>query len=108
MLPDTLLLKEKEEMIKEKQRKHYNSHHRTKELNPLKPGDSVHIPDNKTDGTAVKESTPRSYVVKTSFGTYKCNHRHLLPLPDNTEQNCANVSNDNVEQMNVRHQSAYS
>ena len=64
------------------------------------------IPDKKTRGTVVKESSPRSYVVKTSGGTYRRNHRHLLPLPDDTqrlsESNSTHICREQTEGTNSK------
>ena len=75
---DLAKLAEKDHRIKERQRQNYDQRHKTKELTPLEPGDTVWISDRDTSGTVIDETGPRSHVVETSDGSYR---RNLVRLP---------------------------
>ena len=50
-VPDYSSLASKEKAMREKQKRNFNKRHRTKELKPLAPGDSVWIPGMQVEGT---------------------------------------------------------
>ncbi len=80
-LPNSSQLREKEKLMRERQQRNFDHHHRATDLKPLQAGGHVWIPDKQAEGTVVEETNPRSYVVKTPSGTYRRNRRHLIPLP---------------------------
>ena len=51
-------LEEKDHLIKERQRRNHDQHHRAKELPLLEPGDTVWILDQDTSGIVVDETVP--------------------------------------------------
>ena len=67
----------------------FDSHHHSKELVHLLPGDDVYLNDGliTTEGQVVQQVAPRSYHVSTSHGSLRRNRRHLHLLP---------TSDDNV------------
>ena len=79
-VPDYSRLKEKEETMREKQKDNFDSRHKSRELTPLSPGDSVWVTDQQTPGTVVQLSSPRSYQIQTSSGMLCRNRRHINPL----------------------------
>ena len=79
---EQLELEEKEEYIKERQKKNFDKRHRARELPQLEPGDTVWIPDRDSSGTVVEETSPRSHIVKTADGSYRRNRRHLIRMPE--------------------------
>ena len=80
-VPDYSKLKEKEETMREKQKDNFDSRHKSRELTPLSPGDSVWVTDQQTPGTVIQLSSPRSYQIQTSSGMLPRNRRHINPLP---------------------------
>ena len=65
----------KDEQIKEFQKRNYDQRHRTKDLPPLEPGETVWIPNRESEG-AVREEISlriRSHIVETADGSYRCN-----------------------------------
>ena len=84
-LPDSDVLKAKEEKLREKQ-KNYDHHHRAKSLEPLEPGDQIWIPDRSSSGTVVEQTAPRSYNVLTPSGEFRRNRRHLNVLSTPIEE----------------------
>ena len=79
---EQLELEEKEEYIKERQKKNFDKRHRARELPQLEPGDTVWIPDRDSSGTVVEETSPRSHIVETVDGSYRRNRRHLIRMPE--------------------------
>ena len=84
MVVDPLVFKEKDNDIKQRQKRNYDSRHKAKELPLLEPGDSVWIPDRESTGRVV---APRSLVVETSDGPFRRNRQHLVPFPQ-TDTDC--------------------
>ena len=59
-------LHQKDNDIKERQKHHFDQHHRVKQLPELSQGQTVWILDRKENGEVVdKQMTPQSYVIKT-------------------------------------------
>ena len=79
-VPDYSRLQEREEAMREKQTDNFNSRHRSRELTPLLPGETVWVTDQQTQATVVELSLPRSYQIQTSSGVLRRNCRHLNPL----------------------------
>ena len=77
-LPDRIALRTKEEWIKDRQKRNFDTRHRARSLSPLQTGDAVWVADNEKSGTVVEESAPCSYLVATPDGTYRRNRRHLI------------------------------
>ncbi len=87
-IPDYKSLKEKEHLMKKKQKVNFDAHHAARSLDPLLPGETVWIADHKTSGTVVRqsESAPRSYSVSTPTGTLRRNRRHLTRMSQDTNE----------------------
>ena len=84
--PNHSSVKEKEEKIKERQRKNFNKRHATKEAQKLKPNDKVFVRDMKKTGHIVRpHHNPRSFIVHTDSGDIRRNNRHLTPIPEQAE-----------------------
>ena len=84
-LPKERVVREKERKLKERNKSNFDSRHGARELQPLQPGDTVWIPENKSEGTVVEQSNPRSYTVRVQDGTIRRNRRNLIVLPDPQE-----------------------
>ncbi len=85
--PDQNTVRLNDKRAKEAYRTNFNRHHGARSLPELKPGDHVLIKCDKdktwdTPGLVTeKHDAPRSYVWKTSRGTYRRNRRHLQQIP---------------------------
>ena len=75
-------LEEKEEHIKERQKRNFDQRHRATKLPQLEPGDTVWIPDRDSYGVAMEETTPHSHIVHTTDGSYRRNRQHLIRMPE--------------------------
>ena len=84
-LPKESVLREKERKLKKRNKRNFDSRHKVKDLQPLQPGDTVWIPESKSEGTIVEQSDPRSYTVRVQNGTIRRNRRDLIVLPDSQE-----------------------
>ena len=82
---DFQVLEERDEVLKDRQKKDYDARHRTKALPQLDPGDYVWLPDRETTGKVVTETAPRSLIVDTQNGTFRRNCQHLNKLPEPQE-----------------------
>ena len=63
---------------------YYNRRHGTRKLPPLEPGTKVlqkldHERQWTNPATVIRSVAPRSYLIKTSFGTLRRNRKHLRP-----------------------------
>ena len=84
-------LQARDENLKEHQKRNYDIRHRTKELPPVRAGDTVWITDRQTTGKVVEQTAPRSHTVETPHGRFRRNRQHLVrlsnpemePEPDN-------------------------
>lgn len=72
----------RDSQLKDRQKRNFDRHHRTKELQKLKAGEEVWIPDRKCTGIITNEVRPRSHIVETAEGPFRRNRRHLVRLPD--------------------------
>ena len=82
---DFQVLEERDEVLKDRQKKDYDARHRTKALPQLDPGDYVWLPDRETTGKVVTETAPRSLIVDTQNGTFRRNRQHLNKSPEPQE-----------------------
>ena len=94
-------LKEKDEQIKERQKRNYDQRHRTRDLLPLESGETVWIPDRESEGTVREEVSPRSHIVETADGSYRRNRRHFVRLPSSDIVQETEPSEDPEEQTRV-------
>lgn len=81
-VPDSALLREREEQYRTRVQSNYNQHHGVRELTPLNPGQTVWIPDRGEEAQVMQEAGTRSYEVETSDGTYHRNRRALVDIPN--------------------------
>ena len=78
--------KEKDEGIKQREKRNFDSCHSPKELPTLEAGNQVWIPDLKVKGIVQKEAATRRYYVNTEKGTeVKRNRKHLNNRPEKGE-----------------------
>ena len=70
-MPKERVVREKERKSKKRNKRNFDSRHKARELQPLQPGDTVWIPENKSNGTIVEQSNPRSYTVRVQDGTIR-------------------------------------
>ena len=76
---NTLQNEEKEYRLKMKC--NFDHHHAAKALLSQKGGQEVVVPDRNQFGTVQDKKTERSYLVKTTTGTYRRNRIQLKPMP---------------------------
>ena len=81
-IPDLSLVKTKDQQIKRRQKKDFDSHHGARELPPLQPGDHVWVQGRESEAEVEGEVAPRSYQVVTGDGTFRRNRRNLIRLPN--------------------------
>lgn len=93
-LPDWTTFKVKDQDIKDRQTRNFDSRHGVRELPPLSGGDPVWITDQKTEGIVNKETADRSYQVDTSKGTVRRNRKHLVVLPDTPKEETPRASEE--------------
>ncbi|XP_046396811.1 uncharacterized protein K02A2.6-like [Ischnura elegans] len=72
--PSLTVLRDKNKVIAERQKRNYDRRHRTKELPLLPAGATVWVRDRREYGTVVGESGhPRSYLIETGSGVIRRN-----------------------------------
>ena len=96
-LPNHNALRKKEGEIRKRQQNSFNRRHKAKALEPLLPGETIWIPDRNTTGTVTKEAASRSYKIQTESGQYRCNRRHIIPLPAQPDITSADTTDANTE-----------
>ena len=94
-VPKEKVVREKERKSKKRNKRNFDSRHRARDL---QPGDTVWIPENKSNGTIIEQSNPRSYTVRVQDGTIHRNRRDLIVLPDPQES-------DRTEEQNTERES---
>ena len=57
-IPETEAVKDKDEENKRRQKENFDRHHGARELSDLSPGDSVWLPDRKTEAVVGEEVAP--------------------------------------------------
>ena len=81
--PDMAMVRNRDEEIKEKQKRNFDRRHRSTELPPLSPGDLVWLPSQEKEAVVGEEVAPRSYQVITPNGfETRRNRQDLIPLPE--------------------------
>ena len=78
-------MREKERILKKWNKKIFDNCHKARELQSLQPGDTVWIPENKSNGTVVEQSNTRSYTVRVQDRNICRNRRDLIAMPDPQE-----------------------
>ena len=101
-VPDPILLREREEQYKNRVQSNYDQHHGVIELEPLKTGQKVWIPDRGEEAHVVQEAGTRSYQVQTPDGTYRRNRRALVDLPnsDSIDSNTTDIEANATSETN--------
>ena len=79
-LPNQTQLREEEQKAKQHQKNNFDRRHKSRNLKPLKKGETVWMSDRKESGTVINKVAPRSYLVKTTGGEYRRNRKCLIPL----------------------------
>ena len=80
-VPDKSTVSAKDHQIKCRQKHNYDDRHRVQDTEPLSIGDEVWLPDQEAEGQVVATNTPRSYIVQTPKGQYRCNRIQINSLP---------------------------
>ena len=81
--PDMAMVRDRDEEIKEKQKRNFDRRHRSTELPPLSPGDLVWLPSQEKEAVVGEEVAPRSYQVITPNGfETRRNRQDLIALPE--------------------------
>ena len=95
-VPDRASIRAKDQQLKTRQKRNFDSHHGVRELSPLSPGDTVWMPDRNSEAKVSSEADHRSYEVASEDGTFRRNRKDLIALPDlNTNDSITNDSNTN-------------
>ena len=81
-IPDLTSLRARDQKIKARQKKDFDSHHGARELSPLLPGDHVWLPERESEGEVHEEVAPQSYTVQSEGGQICRNRRDLIRLPN--------------------------
>ena len=68
---DMFTLQEKEESIREYQKRNHDQRHETKALTPLELVVVVWIPDKESEERVLEETVPHSHTVQTADGSYR-------------------------------------
>ena len=85
---DCQRFRDKDQNIKQRQKRNFDSHHGVQELPTLNAGSQASIPHLQTKGTIQKDVSTRSYTVNTERGTdVRKNRRHLNHLPEENKPN---------------------
>ncbi len=84
-IPELETLKLRDDNVKARQKNNFDSHHGSKTLPQLYPGDTVWVIDRKATGTVVREHSKRSYEVRTTEGNFRRNRRDLIFAPQMEE-----------------------
>ena len=74
-------LQQKDEDLKMRQKKKFDSRHRARNL-PRLERYTVWIPDRNSSGVVVEERSPRSHIIVTMDGSYCRNRQHLIRMPE--------------------------
>lgn len=98
--PNIKRFRETDKWAKDRQQRRYNMRYKTRPLPTLRPGQSVWLQREKSQGTVIHQAeTPRSYFIHTDGGLIRRNRTHMqavhLPLPqkpmettDTTREQC--------------------
>ena len=97
-VPDSTVVRERDRHQKQRQEKTFNCHHGARDLPELSPGDTVWVPDRRSEAIVQDEANPRSYEVETTDGTYRRNRRDLVQLPEQPAQETNAPVAPNTEQ----------
>ena len=97
-VPDSTVVRERHQHQKQRQEKTFNCHHGARDLPELSPGDTVWVPDRRSEAIVQDEANPRSYEVETTDGTYRRNRRDLVQLPEQPAQETNALVAPNTEQ----------
>ena len=81
-VPNYSQLAAKEADYREKQKTTFDIRHRASEPRVLTQGESVWVPDMKTQGTVESQISSRSYIVSTPRGSLRRNREQLRPTPN--------------------------
>ena len=68
-VPDRASIRAKDQQLKTRQKRNFDSHHGVRELSPLSPGDTVWMPDRNSEAQVSSEADHRSYEVASEDGT---------------------------------------
>ena len=80
---DSDSIRQKEALLKDRQSRNYNQHHKAHDLPVLSQGDSVWVRDLQRPGEVVRRMPqPRSYLVSTEKQTVRRNRSALISVPD--------------------------
>ena len=79
-----LPVREREAVYKDQMKRTFDQRHAARNLPYLKQGDKLLIKDSNKEATMEREAenVPRSYLATTLTGTFRCNRRSLVKLPD--------------------------
>ena len=81
-VPSLNVVKERDMLLKTRQKNNFDKHHGTRELPPLKIGQLVWLPESNATAHVGEQVAPRSYSVTTPQGEVRRNRRDLIQLPE--------------------------
>ena len=71
---------------KARQKQDFDSRRGARELSPLRPGDSVWVPDRGAEAEVREEVAPRSYEVESEDGSFRRNRQDIVRLPSGANE----------------------
>ena len=81
-VPDREEVRTRDQRMKQRQKKNFDSHHGARTLPVLKTGDRVWIPTRQKEGTVQSGVAPRSLLVSTEDGSeLRRNRKDIIELP---------------------------
>ena len=81
-VPSLNVVKERDALLKTRQKNNFDKHHGTRELPPLNTGQLVWLPESNVTANVGEQVAPRSYSVATPQGEVRRNRRDLIQLPE--------------------------
>lgn len=81
-VPNLEEVKERDALLKNRQKRNFDKHHGTRELPLLNSGQLVWLPESGVTANVGEQVAPRSYLVNTPQGQIRRNRRNLILIPN--------------------------
>ena len=82
----------RDEQIKQRQKRNFDSRHAAKDLPDILPGDSVWVTNRNSPARVSEKLSPRSYLVHMPEGIYRRNRGNLVPYLGDDEDTLPEIS----------------
>ena len=108
-IPDETRVRNRDQHMKNKQKKNHDKHHGARELPHVEEGDRVWIPTRNEEATVIEtDVAPRSHVIRTNQGSeIRRNRKDIIQLPEERTQQLS-TQNDQSPQLHENNQSPQS